>query len=193
MKGLKFSLASGILSAMIIATFVGGCATQAQTGALAGGGIGALAGQAIGGNTEATLIGAAVGTGVGYIIGNEKDKKHAQEMSQATRSRNYDHNEVSNLAGTRWKVVSISPPGGIPPFTSKIIEFGPSGHVKTTTTYSDGTLEIREERYRVSGDTLIINKPGYVVNVTYRIYGTHKSRTMDVSARQFTAALVQIP
>jgi hypothetical protein len=193
MRKIRLAHAIVVVAAISI-SMLGACATKGQTGALAGGGIGALAGQVIGGNTEATLIGAAVGAGVGYIIGNEKDKKHAQEMSQATRSSNYDHSEVSGLANTRWKVVSISPPGSpIPPFASKIIEFGPSGHVRTTTTYTDGTTEVREESYRVSGDTLIVNRPGYMINATYRIYGTHKSRTMDIDAKEFHAALVQIP
>ncbi len=120
-----------------------GCAIKGQTGAIAGGGVGALVGQAIGGNTEATLIGAAVGTGIGYIIGNKADKKHAKEMSQTTQSAGYDHNEVTPLNGTRWKVVDLAAPDGrIQPFTSKIIEFGPKGHVKSTTTYSDGTVEV---------------------------------------------------
>ena len=59
----------------------------------------------------------------------------------------------------------------IPPFTSKIIEFGPKGQVKSTTTYSDGTVDVQQERYRVVGNTLIINKPGYIINATYRIQG----------------------
>jgi hypothetical protein len=190
----KFSLASGILLATVVAAFTGGCATGGETGALAGSGIGAVAGQSIGENTEATLIGPDAGTGVGYIIGDEMDKKHAEEMSQETRSKNYDHNEVSDLAGTKWKVVQISPPGSpIPPFTAKIIEFGHNGHVKTTTTYSDGTVEVQEERYRVVEGTLIVNKPGYMINATYRIHGTHTSRTMDFYAEDFHAALVQIP
>jgi outer membrane lipoprotein SlyB len=54
---------------------ISGCESDAQTGALIGAGIGALAGQAIGGDTEGTLIGAGVGAGGGYIIGNEQDKK----------------------------------------------------------------------------------------------------------------------
>jgi len=55
--------------------FVAGCESDAQTGALIGTGIGAIAGQAIGGDTESTLIGAGVGAVGGYIIGNESDKK----------------------------------------------------------------------------------------------------------------------
>jgi len=55
--------------------FVAGCESDAQTGALIGTGVGAIAGQAIGGDTESTLIGAGVGAAGGYIIGNEQDKK----------------------------------------------------------------------------------------------------------------------
>ncbi len=55
---------------------VAGCESDAQTGALIGAGVGALAGQAIGGDTEGTLIGAGVGAAGGYMIGNESDKKN---------------------------------------------------------------------------------------------------------------------
>jgi uncharacterized protein YcfJ len=57
---------------------VAGCESGAQVGsaigALAGAGIGQLAG----GDTESTLIGAAVGGAAGYMIGNEGDKAKAQ-------------------------------------------------------------------------------------------------------------------
>ena len=56
--------------------FVVGCESDAQTGALIGAGVGAIAGQAIGGDTEATLIGAGAGAAGGYMIGNESDKKN---------------------------------------------------------------------------------------------------------------------
>ncbi|MFX0201387.1 MAG: YMGG-like glycine zipper-containing protein [Candidatus Hodarchaeota archaeon] len=55
--------------------FIAGCESDAQTGALIGAGVGALADQAIGGDTEGTLIGAGVGAAGGYMIGNESDKK----------------------------------------------------------------------------------------------------------------------
>jgi surface antigen len=57
--------------------------TKGQKGAGIGGASGALIGQAIGRNTEATLIGAAVGTVLGYIVGNEMDKYDRQELNQA--------------------------------------------------------------------------------------------------------------
>jgi len=57
---------------------IAGCESDAQVGsaigALAGAGIGQLAG----GDSEATLIGAAVGGTAGYMIGNESDRQKAQ-------------------------------------------------------------------------------------------------------------------
>ncbi|MBN1806332.1 MAG: glycine zipper 2TM domain-containing protein [Sedimentisphaerales bacterium] len=56
--------------------FVVGCESNAQAGgavgALAGAGIGQLAGR----DTEATLIGAAIGGVAGYMFGNETDKAY---------------------------------------------------------------------------------------------------------------------
>jgi len=58
--------------------FVVGCESDAQVGsaigALAGAGIGQLAG----GDTESSLIGAAVGGAAGYMFGNESDRNKAQ-------------------------------------------------------------------------------------------------------------------
>lgn len=181
----SFALAAVMISSML----VGGCATSGQTGALAGGGMGALAGQIIGGSTSATLIGAAVGTGVGYMIGNEKDKKKAREMSQTSRQTNYSHSEVAPLARTRWNVVSLTPSGVTPAFTSMIVDFDSSGHVTTTTTYADGTIDVEKERYRVVGDTLIINKPGYLINEKYAIKGNE----MVMDAEDFHVVLKRIP
>ncbi len=66
-------------------TFIVGCQSDAQTGsaigALAGAGIGQLAG----GDTEATLIGAAVGGTAGYLLGNESDKQKAQAEREGLR------------------------------------------------------------------------------------------------------------
>ncbi len=57
---------------------VTGCESDAQVGsaigALAGAGIGQLAG----GDTESSLIGAAVGGAAGYMLGNEGDRRNAQ-------------------------------------------------------------------------------------------------------------------
>ncbi|MBW7988589.1 MAG: glycine zipper 2TM domain-containing protein [Planctomycetes bacterium] len=64
-----------VVTVSISLLLISGCESDAQTGALIGAGIGAIAGQAIGGDTEGTLIGAGVGAAGGYIIGNEQDKR----------------------------------------------------------------------------------------------------------------------
>jgi hypothetical protein len=158
-----------VVAATLLLIPIAGCETGGQTGAAAGAGIGALIGQAAGGDTEATLIGAGVGAGVGYIIGNEADKKKAKEMEHGTPS--YTTSELHPLAGTRWQVVSIAPKSAVPEFTSMIIEFEPSGLVETTITRPDGTVDVNKERYRVVGQTVIINRPDYIINAKYDIDG----------------------
>jgi surface antigen len=54
---------------------------KGQVGGIGGAAAGAIIGQAIGHNTEATLIGTAIGGMLGYIIGNEMDKYDRQELN----------------------------------------------------------------------------------------------------------------
>ncbi len=56
---------------------------KSQQGAIGGAAGGAFIGQTIGHNTEATLIGMAVGTMLGYIVGNEMDKYDRQQLNHA--------------------------------------------------------------------------------------------------------------
>ena len=89
-KKLTTILAAAVLSFGLL--FFVGCQSDAQVGsaigALAGAGIGQLAG----GDTEATLIGAAVGGAAGYKFGNEGDK--TKERAQ----RAYMHQEMRTVA-----------------------------------------------------------------------------------------------
>ena len=55
--------------------------SKGQSGAVMGGVGGAVVGQAIGKSTEATLIGVAVGSMLGYIVGNEMDKYDRQQLN----------------------------------------------------------------------------------------------------------------
>jgi surface antigen len=75
----------GLVVLLIIFLSLSSCAnpSKGQRGAGIGGASGALIGQAIGRNTEATLIGAAIGTVLGYIVGNEMDKYDRQRLNQA--------------------------------------------------------------------------------------------------------------
>ena len=69
-----------LIAAGIGSVLVGGCETGGQTGAGLGALIGASVGQLAGQSTEATLIGAAVGGGAGFMIGNEQDKRKARDQ-----------------------------------------------------------------------------------------------------------------
>ncbi len=58
----------------------------------------------------------------------------------------------------------------------------------TTTTNPDGSVDIFDERYRVVGSALIVNKPGYMINAQFGISGDE----MIVSAEKFRAVLKRI-
>lgn len=65
-----------ILMACLIGWLTVSCAaTSAQKGGVGGAAGGALIGQIIGKDTEATLLGAAIGGILGYMVGNEMDKQ----------------------------------------------------------------------------------------------------------------------
>lgn len=168
------------LAACVPLSVLAGCATKGRTGALAGGGIGAVIGQATGRSTEATLIGAAVGTGIGYIIGNEMDKEDAQRLSK-DESAPIDN---APLAGTAWQVTSLAGERKRE-FESMVIEFGPSGRVISTTTDKNGGVIRADERYRVVGTTLIVNKPGYMINARFRL----SDNELIIDADDFRAVL----
>ena len=173
---MRTAASLGLASVLLL----GGCETSAQKGALIGTGIGALAGQAIGGNTTSTLVGAGIGLGAGYIIGNERDRSRAREISDRGRrdeSRSgsehaYVHSETAPLGGTRWRITRVTPREALPAYTSRIVEFRPTGRVITTTTYPDGNVQVDDERYRVVGNTLVLNDDGYLINARFSIEGS---------------------
>jgi hypothetical protein len=162
-----------ILAAMLAAATVAGCATESTTQGVAwGAGIGALVGGVAGGHGSDALIGAAVGAGIGYVVGNEQDKKKAQQMSDASRSKNYAHSEdTAPLGGTSWRLQDWSPKDAKADFRAKTFAFGRDGWVTTTTTYADGRIGMENENYRVVGNTLIVNKGDYLVNYRFTIQG----------------------
>lgn len=197
------SLAALALASTALA--LAGCQNSAQTGLVAGAGLGALMGQAIGGNTTGTLIGTAAGAGIGYIIGNERDKARAAELSRQNAASppssgaafpaagNWSdrpvHTEVAPLGGTRWLLVSVNPRDAAPPHASILVEFRDNGRVLTTTTQSNGTVESADECFRVVGETLIINRPGYLINARFQMSGNQ----LIVSAERFSAVLSRLP
>lgn len=90
-----------IVAVSMSSVLIVGCQSDAQTGtaigALAGAGIGQLAG----GDTEATLIGAAVGGTAGYFLGNEGDKEKARaEREDLRQDMNTVMVKVTNSNGS---------------------------------------------------------------------------------------------
>ena len=93
-----------ILMAVVVGlglAIITGCESDTQTGAAIGSLAGAGIGQLAGGNTESTLIGAAVGGGAGYVIGNEQDKKKTKaEMDSIRQEMNVVTVNVTNSNGS---------------------------------------------------------------------------------------------
>ncbi|MHC4460643.1 MAG: glycine zipper domain-containing protein [Planctomycetota bacterium] len=111
-----------VLILMVVAVslglaFVAGCESDAQTGAAVGSLAGAGIGQLAGGDTESTLIGAAVGGGAGYIIGSERDKKKTkaeidslrQEMNTVTVNITNSNGSVSQVLLRKQGVGYVGP------------------------------------------------------------------------------------
>ena len=108
------------------------------------------------------LLGAGVGAGIGYLIGNEKDKENAEHRQQATEE------ELRPLAGTTWQVIRVEPRPRRS-HMSIVSHFMHDGRVVTTKTHMDGRVEKTTERYRIVGSTLILSTPDYVENARFRI------------------------
>ncbi|HTP61054.1 MAG TPA: YMGG-like glycine zipper-containing protein [Burkholderiales bacterium] len=175
------------LFAILIAT-AAGCATDNTTqGVALGAGLGALAGGIIGGHGSDALIGAAVGSGIGYVIGNENDKKKAQQMSEQSRPA-YVHHETGPFGGTSWRLQDWSPKSGKEDFRGKSFAFSRDGWVTTTTTYGEGRASIETESYRVVGNTLIVNKGDYLINYHFVLQGDQ----LTVDAANLRAILKRI-
>jgi hypothetical protein len=54
-----------------------------------------------------------------------------------------------------------------------------------TTTLQDGSVDVYNEHYRVVGQTLIINRPGYIINAKYGL----EEGQLIVDAEDFRAVL----
>ena len=88
--------------------FVTGCESDAQTGALVGTAIGAVAGQAIGGDTESTLIGAGAGAAGGYMIGSEQDKqKMKAEIAAAREAASTANTMTVNITNSNGSITPV--------------------------------------------------------------------------------------
>jgi hypothetical protein len=153
------------LLALAVPLCSGGCGSSKTAGGPEAAEVGGLLGPAEGGPQNA-MHAAAVGSGVGYVIGDKEDEAKAKEMTAKGKTA-----EVAPLGGSRWTLVTLNTRMSVAPYVSKVIEFRPDAHVITTTTRPDGSVVVFDEAYRVVGTTLIVNKPGYLINARYRFEG----------------------
>jgi hypothetical protein len=170
MKSVARTMIAG-LAAVGLLIQAGGCCgllTPRGKSTLLGAGLGAVAGEAVKGKhdprSDSVLIGAGVGAGLGFLLGNSKDKAAAKERTAPTPA------EMKPLAGTTWRVDSIVPTPE-KPFQSMMSLFGSDGVVTTTVVQADGKKETDRERYRIVASTLIINDRDYIINGRFRIEG----------------------
>lgn len=101
MKSKRLVMMVIVVAFAFTTMWIGGCQSDAQTGALVGGAAGAGIGQLAGKDTKSTLIGAAVGSGAGYMLGNEADKKKTKaEMEGVRQEMNTVTVNVTNSNGS---------------------------------------------------------------------------------------------
>jgi uncharacterized protein YcfJ len=88
--------------------FVTGCENNAQTGAAVGGLGGAAIGALAGGHHrgEGALIGAAVGAGGGYMVGNEADKKQMNQQIQSAQQQ--ANTVVVNITNSNGSITPVT-------------------------------------------------------------------------------------
>jgi hypothetical protein len=101
-RTLTITLATAQLLGLMI---LSGCQSGAQTGAALGTLAGAGIGQLAGGDTESTLIGAAVGAGAGYIFGNESDKRKTQNQIYAMN--NDINSQIVNVTNSNGSIIQV--------------------------------------------------------------------------------------
>lgn len=162
-----------------------GCETSRGTGSLAGAGVGALIGQAAGGTATSTVIGAGLGAAGGYIIGNEVDRRRANE--RAARNAPTPPNELAPLAGTSWTLTSITPESSRT-FAAMVIEFRTNGVLVTTRTENDGRVRTDEEYFRIVNNTLIVNDRDYILNGPFIL----NNRTLTFVVGDVTSRWTQV-
>jgi len=171
---------------LVAIVFITGCSNRAHIGDRPG--IGAITAQNLGSSRAIAEFGPNVGKGIGYLVADETDREHASSLSDRTRATNYSHKELGALTNTRWDARELSPDGAAPRNLGMTVTFRPSGHVVTRTIMPDSTTRLVTERYRIVGDTLILNGDDYVVNADFRIVG----ETLTISCGRFRGVFERV-
>lgn len=150
---------TGLLAALALVLTFPACSSPGGRGATTGLGIGTLIG-GLAGNREGALIGAGVGAGVGFLIGDATDQSRVEDLDEAPAA------DLEPLAGTEWRLQKLEAdePHDLADMTATFLR---DGTVRTTKTMLDGRQETTIERYRIVGDTLIVNRDDYLMNMPF--------------------------
>jgi len=185
---------SALILGTVLATVVNAGAVDAQTSeakrkGLWGAGIGAIAGGLIGGDWEDAAVGAMAGGGLGYMAGNEDDKRRAQAQAAAERRARAQAQVTNNpqtayrppatnqLVGSTWQVISLVSDEPYPEYASMVVTFPSNSKLSTMAVHKDGTTETWVENYRIVEDVMVVSgkdpKTGksYVFNFKYSVDG----------------------
>ena len=181
-------LLSTLLIITLSTTAVGG---DKKKRTLWGAGIGAVAGGLIGGNFSDVAVGALAGGGLGYLTGNDKDKKRAEEQAEEEKQARakaqitsdpktaYQDPGDNPFVGTTWRMVSLVTDNTdiYPEYADLVVTFATNSKVSTMAVHKDGETESWVENYRIIDDVMVVsgidsktNEP-YVVNAKYSVEG----------------------
>lgn len=162
-------------------------AQAAKDSAITGAAIGALTGGIVSGKFGGAAVGAVAGGSLGYVVGNEKDKKRAQEQAareQAAREKAkvssdpataYEAPEENPFVGSTWQVVSLVTEEPAPEYASIVVTFPTNSKVTTMAVRRDGEAETWVESYRIVDDVMVLSgkdrKTGepYMINAKFSI------------------------
>lgn len=94
-----------VLAAFASVFVVSGCQEEGHGGALIGGLAGAGIGALAGGDTESTLIGAGVGAGAGYVVGEQQKTNRKVDEVRVEANTNYVNLTNSNGSITPVRII----------------------------------------------------------------------------------------
>ena len=175
---------AAVVATLTVAGLTACGSTQAAKGGTGGAARGAVARGVLGGNM---VTGALVGGGLGYILGNEQDKKAAEQQAQVEHQRlaqsrvtsdestAYQPQPENPLVGSSWQLIAFDTSAEQPEWSGAVISFATNSKVTTLLLYPDGDTESFVESYRVVDDVIIFSGTedgkDYAVPMTMSIDG----------------------
>ena len=177
-----------VVTAVCVLLLAGTAAAQkSKDYAIGGAALGAITGGILTGKGGGAAVGAIAGGGLGYVIGNDKDKQAAQQQAareQAAREQAkvssdpataYQAPEENPFVGSTWQVISLDTREPTPDYASIVVNFSTNSKVTTISVRQDGEADTKVETYRLVDDVMVLSGKDretgepYVINATYSV------------------------